>query len=826
MSLLAMTLTERHLPKSIIQWIGCLLLVFWGNQLQAQNANFTANQTSGCSPLTVQFTDLSTGTIHEWAWDFGNGNTSSFDDVTATYTTPGTYTVTLTVRDTINGTSSTRTEVNYITVYTEPIASFTYNPASGCAPLTVNFSDASTPGDGAITNWTWDFGDGNLGTGPSPSHTYLTSGTYTVTLVVEDANGCQDTRVENDIVTITDVANVDFSGTPRTGCSAPLRVDFTNNVTPAGTYNFLWNFGDGNTSAAANPTHNYTANGQYTVSLTVTDNNGCSETLSRTDYIIIDQPNADFFAVNTTVCTGLPVSFINNSSGADSYIWNFGDGNTSTAVNPIHTYNVPGTYPVTLTANNSAGCSDIRVRTTYITVNASPAASFNVSNNIGCTNPLVVSFQDNSTGNIVAWDWDFGNGNVSTGQNPITTYTIPGSYTVSLTVTSADGCQSTETIPNIVLLAEPDAEFATSVPTGCVPHTVNFVDLSTSPADPIVSWFWNFGDGNLSAAQNPSHTYTTPGQYTVTLTVTTASGCTNTETFRFVEAGTAPNVNFDANPRVACVGELINFQDLTTGGATDWQWFFGDGTGSNVQNPTHAYQDTGTYDITLITWYLGCSDTLIVPDFISIQGAIADFIFTPNTGCNPPVSVSFFDQSVNADQWFWDFGDGNTSTAQNPTHIYTSVGTFTVTLVATETASGCNDQFIQTIDVTNPVAAFSASPTFGCPDLTVNFTNSSVDANDYFWDFGDGSVSTAANPSHTYTAPGQYDVMLIASDGVCEDTLTFLNLVRLSGPTVDFTASAITGCAPLSVTFTDASTPYPATSLVSWTWDFGDGNTG
>ncbi|MEO1449191.1 MAG: PKD domain-containing protein, partial [Bacteroidota bacterium] len=797
-----------------------------GESLYGQTAQFSADVVSGCSPLTVRFTDNSTGTIHTWFWDFGNGNTSQFDDVIAVYTTPGTYTVSLTVTDTVNGSSDTRTEVAYITVFSDPAADFTADSTSGCAPLTVTFSDATIPGDGTLNSWTWDYGDGTVGTGAPSTHVYTTAGTYTVTLVVEDDNGCQDTRIYNDLITVTDVANVDFTAAPQTACSAPLTVNFNSTVTPAGSYTYQWDFGDGNGSTQANPNHTYLSNGDYTVTLTITDGSGCQEVVQKDNYVIINQPTAAFAAADSSVCSGRAVQFINNSVGADSYTWDFGDGNSSNATNPTHTYTVPGTYTVTLTANNSAGCSDFAVGSNIITVFVAPAPSFSVSNNIGCDIPLLVSFTDNSVGNIIAWDWDFGNGNFSTGQNPITTYTVPGSYTVSMAVTTSDGCQATETIPDLVLLQAPDADFITGTTDGCAPLTVPFFDQSVSPADPITGWLWNFGDGNFSTAQNPAHTYTVAGQYTVTLTVTTASGCTNTETLQYVEAGTRPTANFSATPTTVCVGDNVNFQDLTTGSATDWFWNFGDGGGSNQQNPVHAYQDTGVYTVTLIVEYLGCPDTLVIPDMITVVGPTPDFIMTPQQACNPPSTINFFDQSVNATDLFWDFGDGNTSTLTNPSNTYLSTGTYTIDLVATDAVSGCTNNITQTINITNPVAGFGPSQTRGCFPFAVNFNNSSVNANTYLWDFGDGNIGTAANPNHTYQNPGTYTVSLIASDGLCSDTLVLTNLIEVVGPEAGFAADTLTGCAPFSVTFSDSSTAYPGTSITTWQWDFGDGGTG
>ncbi|RMG54101.1 MAG: PKD domain-containing protein, partial [Bacteroidetes bacterium] len=789
------------------------------------NANFTADVTAGCSPFTVHFTDLSSGTIHTWFWDFGNGNTSVFDDVIATYTNPGTYTVSLTVTDTLAGLSSTRTEVAYITVYDDPVADFAPDTTSGCAPLTVLFTDQSTAGSAALTSWAYDFGDGHIGTTANPSHTYTAAGYYTVTQVVTDANGCSDVRVYNDLIHVTEVATVDFTASPQTGCTAPLNVTFTSSVSPAGSYAYLWDFGDGTTSSAPNPSHIYTVTGDYTVTLTVTDPSGCQETVQKDNFVLINTPTADFQALNTTVCTGQPVLFENLSSGADGYIWTFGDGNTSTATHPTHIYNAPGTYPVSLTANNSAGCSDFEGKSGYITVNASPAVSFTADDHNGCSLPFLVNFTDQSIGNIVSWYWDFGNGNFANGQNPSTTYNTPGVYDVSLTVTTNSGCEATATVPNYILVSPPVANFLLGPNQGCMPLTVNFLNLSTSPADPIVGYIWTFGDGAVSAQANPTHTYTVPGQYTVSLTVTTASGCQDTEIYQYVEVGTKPTVDFQGVPRVACVDEAISFTDLTIGGGTEWFWNFGDGGGSNVQHPVYTYQDTGYFPVSLIVSYMGCRDTLQRDSFIHIVGPLADFTMNPAQGCNPPMAVSFFDQSGGANVWSWDFGDGNSSSQENPSHTYVATGTFNVTLVVTDSISGCVNQATQNLVVTDPQAGFTASDTYGCAPLAVNFGNTSVDATNYLWDFGDGTTSTAANPSHTYTSTGTYTVTLIASDGACADTMVQTSYIEVIGGTVDFVVNSTNGCAPLPVHFNDASTPYPGTSIVGWSWQFGDGGT-
>ncbi|MEM8887121.1 MAG: PKD domain-containing protein, partial [Bacteroidota bacterium] len=789
------------------------------------NANFSLSATSGCSPLSVTGTDLSTGTVNSWLWAFGNGNTSRVNSgVITTYTTPGTYTISLTVRDTLTGFTDTHTET--ITVFDDPTAGFTADVTSGCAPLDVTFTDGTTPGDGALTSWLWDFGDGNLGNTQNPTHTYASSGDYTVTLIVRDANGCQDSLVRNDYIAVTELATVDFSAPVQTGCAPPLLVDFTASVTPADpNYTYLWDFGDGTTSNQMNPSHFYSTNGSFTVSLTVTDPGGCQELVTKPNFVIIDQPVANFTALSTSVCAGSVVSFINNSTGADSYTWTFGDGNSSTDVNPNHTYAVPGTYSVSLLANNSAGCNDVVVQTNLITVNPAPSAAFSATNNIGCEIPLTVNFTDNSSADVIAWSWDLGNGVISPSQNPITTYSTPGFYDISLTVTNANGCQSTATIPNYVQLGAPDAEFIVGPTEGCMPLTVNFINTSTSPSDPIVSYAWDFGDGTISALPSPSHTYTAVGLYTVSLTVTTASGCQDQEIFAPIEVGERPNADFSASPRTACVNEQINFTDLTSGNVSDWYWDFGDGAGSNQPNPTHQYQDTGYFDVRLIVELNGCRDTIERQDYIHIQGPVAAFLMSPTAACDPPTTVSFFDNSINASTYLWDFGDGNTSTAANPTHTYNTVGNYTITLTIVDNVSGCTDQIQQDLPVTRPQAAFTGDLTTGCVDMTVNFNNGSIDASAYVWDFGDGNTSTAASPTHTYTSPGNYTVMLIASDGACSDTLIRNNYIEAIATNVDFSVDVSSGCAPLTVEFTDLSTPYPGASINNVTWLFGDGGT-
>ena len=296
-------------------------------------AQFTGSPTSGVSPLTVAFSNTSTGSITGYSWTFGDGGTSTAASPSHTYSAAGTYTVALTV--TGPGGSNTLTRTNYVTVTAPPVApvaQFTGSPTSGTSPLTVAFSNTST---GSITGYSWTFGDGGTSTAASPSHVYSAAGTYTVSLTVTGPGG-SNTLTRTNYVTVTAPAPVaQFTGSPTSGTS-PLTVAFSNTSTGSIT-GYAWTFGDGGTSTAASPSHIYSAAGTYTVSLTVTGPGG-SNTLTRTNYVTVTappRPVAQFTGSPTSGTSPLTVAFSNTSTGSiTGYSWTFGDGGTSTAREP------------------------------------------------------------------------------------------------------------------------------------------------------------------------------------------------------------------------------------------------------------------------------------------------------------------------------------------------------------------------------------------------------------------------------------------------------------------------------------------------------------
>lgn len=811
--------------KKIIHCFLSTFILFWISvpAFAQPVANFIGSPISGCAPLTVTFTDQSQGTPTSWNWNFGNTNTSTLQNPSASYTTPGTYTVTLTA---INASGShTKTRTAYITVFANPIASFTINPDTVCVSNPVLFISTSTNGSGVINHWRWTFGDGVVVDSSlnAVSHPYTFVQQFPVSLIVTDNHGCTSTANSSVVVTNGPVAN--FTATPLSSCTAPLTVNFTNTST-GGVQSYSWQFGDGGTSTGTSPSHTYSGNGIYTVTLHAISP-GCTSTLVKTAYIVVQNTNANFSG-DTAICIGSTAHFNDNTLPADtSRTWNFGDLTSLSSVqNPSHQYASSGTYTVTLIASAN-GCTDTVVKT--ILVHDLPVVSFSLDDSIGCNIPFSVNFTDHTAGGTSSWLWAFGDGVTSALQNPSHTYTSSGYFDVSLTVTNSFGCTSYLADSNKIYINPPVANFITSVDSGCAPFTTTFTSTSISN-QPIISYFWNFGDDTLTTSTGTiNHTYPATGIYDVSLVITTQGGCIDTIIHqRQIRVGTPPTANFSWTPDSICYGQTVSFTDLSSS-STAWHWYFGDGGASFQHNPTYQYQDTGLFSVMLIAYNNGCPDTVVHPDIIRVLPPYPLFSYLQN--CANPYSVTFTDQSKGADSLVWDFGDGivDTTNVRNPVHVYTTRGVKIITQIAYNYATGCSYAFTVGLIITEPIARFNQIPVTGCYPLTVSFSDTSQDANSHTWNFGDpvsgfNNVSSQLNPQHTYNLPGFYSVTLSINDvHGCPDVLTKTNIIHVWGPLPGFSVNDTTGCAPLNVIFTDTSLAN-GSPINQYHWNFGDGN--
>ncbi|MEM6269895.1 MAG: PKD domain-containing protein [Bacteroidota bacterium] len=739
--------------------------------------------TIACPPLVAAFQDTviglqigvldqSTGTPTNWIYDWGDGSppTVGQPNTFHTYAQAGVYTVCLTVTDSCSSDSTCATVIIGCPI---PIAGFTFSTTG----QVVTFTDQSS---NLPTSWAWDFGDGNTSTLQNPTHTYATADTFIVCLIASSTCGAD---------TICD--------TVVSGCNSPiaaynvlsqtnLTVTFVDQSTNAPT-NWLWDFGDGNTSTAQNPSHVYAQAGSYTVCLTVSSICGTDSTCQT---VLVNCPLPATSFNNTT--SGLTTSFVDQSTNSPtSWLWDFGDGNTSTQQSPTHTYTQGGTYQVCLTATNACGSAQT---CTVININC-PVPNGNFS--FTSVN-LAFNFQDGTTGSPTAWFWDFGDGNTSTQQNPAHTYANTGTYLVCLTTLNSCGADT------ICQTVNANCPVPTSLYSFSANNlTVNFTDLSTNNP---TGWQWDFGDGSGTSIQNnPSYTYPAPGTYQVCLSAVNACGAN-----LFCDSVTvgcpAPSAAFN----FLTTGPIVNFTDLSTAGATAWMWDFGDGNTSMMQNPTYTYQTTDTFTVCLISSSICGSDTICQPVIITCVPPEANYSFNVSSDS----IVNFTNQaSTNSTAFSWDFGDGNTSTAANPQHIYAGPGSYTACLIVTNSCG--TDTFCDVVEITcvNPSAGYTVQVT----NSVAAFNDVSILAQSYAWDFGDGNTSTMASPTHTYTSTGIYTVCLTVTN-FCGSNTTCQNVViTCNTPTPSFSFSNGTGV----VNFTDNSLDNPTT----WFWDFGDGGT-
>ena len=794
--------------------------------VKAIKSNFTGAPRTGTIPFTVDFTDLSTGTVNTRAWDFDNDGTTDSTDQNPTfeYTSAGNFTVSLTVTGTAG--SDTFTKTNYVTALEAPTADFSADTTSGEAPLAVEFTDQST---GNPSSFSWNFGDGSTSTNQNPSHTFDDGGNFTVALTATNAVG-SDT--ESKVIFIRTIKS-DFTVNDSSG-EAPHNVTFTSKNVAEGTItSFAWDFNnDGVTdSTVENPSFTYDNAGTFSVKLRITGPAG-SSIETKTDFISVFQPpTADFTANVTTGEAPLTVTFTDQSAGnPTSFAWDFdNDGSTdSTLQNPTFTFSDGNDFDVKLTATNDAD-SDSETKTDFIrtiesgfTAATDPAgddtdASANIAGTGSVADPLVVDFTADTQGTITTFAWDFNNDDIidSTVANPADVeFPTGGNFTVSLRVTGPGGTSTEEKAAFVKVTELPVAEFVADVTRGEAPLEVSFTSQSTGNP---TSFEWDFDDDGStdSTLQNPTFTYETGGDFDVKLTVTSNAG-TNTVTkttfIRTIKSG------FTATPTSGVAPLSIDFtaaaEDDVDANGFAWD-FNNDGVfDTTTENPQNVeFASGGNFTITLRVTGPGGTSTEAKSGFISIfEVPVAEF--TAGTTNGPaPLTVTFTDQSTgNPTSFAWDFdNDGNIdSTEQNPTATFIKGDDFDVKLTASNIA-GSDDElktdFIRTIK-----ADFSAIPTSGTGSeqdpLLVDFTSEAEGTvTDFAWDFNNDGVinSTDESPQDVeFTTGGNFTVFLRVTGPAGTSTdikVDFISVFEV--PVSEFIANVEGGEPPLTVNFTD-----------------------
>ena len=473
---------------------------------------------------------------------------------------------------------------------------------------------------------------------------------------------------------------------------------------------WIWNYGDGTIDTLSSPpfTHFYTTSGSYNVTLKTIDAVGCSDSTANTQSIVISRPAAAFTQSDTTVCLFIDVSFTNSSTGPNlSYLWNFGDGNTSTATNPVHSFTTEGNYLVRLKITDQYGCLDSVNKNIHV---APPHASFIVSDTMSPCPPLIANFINTSVNGYEA-TWDFGDGSTSTAANPIHIYNNPGTFIAKLFITGP-GNNCFDTVFKQITVRGPVGTFSYSPLSGCSPLTVNFTAITSDRP----SFVWDFNDGSILNTTDSliTYTYTLPGAYLPKMIMIDAGGCQvpieGVDTINVY--GVKTNFGYDGLPR--CDLGLIQFSDssLINDASAMYAWTFGDGGTSALQNPSHLYVAAGQYMPQLIvTTGRGCKDTATLPLPVKIVASPqADFTNAIN-GCTPVIATfnaGLLVPDSSSISWSWSLGNGNTSNLQNaPQQIYTTARVYNVELIATN-STGCKDTVVKSFEV-YPIPVINAS---------------------------------------------------------------------------------------------------------------------
>lgn len=634
-------------------------------------------------------------------------------------------------------------------------------------------------------------------------YTFNVIGSFPVNIKAYTANsdGCGNVQDIPFDLDISDPPVADF-GWLSNGCvnQAVQFQDITESVRPL--YHWWWDFGDpasgaaNNTSGLQNPTHMFSAPGTYTVRFSNITTPGClSDTISK-QITVTNIPVADF-TFSSPLCEGRTVTITDASSASlpgvlAKWYWDLGDGNPPiTALNnnaQTVTYPAWGPRTVTLKVETNSGCQSL-VTTRNITINAVPVPQF--THLQACLPYETIKFTNTSTvadGTAMTYAWNFGDPgsgalNTSTVTSPQHLYSAVGPFNVQLTATNTGGCANSTTVSISDIYPQAHGSFTVTAPENCFNTPTVFTSTSTGSGATITNWYWDFGDGSgISTTQNPSHTYATAGTKTIKHWIKTVNGCMSDTATQTVIINPLPTTDFNFTVPT-CETRVISFNDLSVanaGNIVSWAWDFNDpASGANntsaLQNPTHEFAGTGTYNVKLtVTTDKGCISTLFTKPVPVNARPQAGYI-VPEV-CLNDTYAQFTDTSHVAagtiSNWAWNFGDANanagnpnTSTLQNPPHSYTATGSYNVQLIVTSN-QGCKDTISHTLYVNGsfPVSNFTVAAGALCANDSVRITNTAtvfpgtITKIEIFWDDVNqpGIIETDDNPvpgrvySHLY----------------------------------------------------------------------------
>ena len=803
---------------------------------EAPSLAISSNMTEGCSPLFVDFSAVSDGSV---VWMFGDGNGGNGDLASHTYLGDPSVEVMYPVTATAVNEFACTTEAS-LEVRTLPSsdASFSVSPAA-CSPFTPVFTNESQ----RATGYKWLFEDGSFSEEVEPTHVFTNTTGFlqaeSVQLIAYAANGCHDTTGAP--VTVKPEALFNMVLDQSEACSPfSMMAPVVN-----GAQNHIWSFGDGTpNSMVPNPVHVFENDTDAPVTFTLTleaeNSFGCPGSVAR-EVTVNPSPVAEFTADIQSGCAPLTITFEEMSQRATTYAWNYGDATTASGLNGTaheHTFELEGfdliSRAVTLTVEAEGGCTDTHTLAVevYPEVVANPVGALE-----GCapwqSDLTAEGYAGASNHNIT---WTLPDGDTFEGVDLQRTFVgLEGQdeeLTLGLSITSPFGCHAESTVTATVHHT-PVSDFTLSDMAACAGTEIALLDGSMYADQVTLDW----GDGTGSVANSVgTHVFDNdnfePMVVEVVQTATTAFGC---EAHTSVNHTVFPKVTADfVAPAPACAPFTLTLVNQSTNANGTFTWEFGDGspTSSSAQ-PSHLFDTdadaSSVYTIQLnATSTYGCADS--TSHEIEVHATpIADIEVLDQAGCYP-LEVTFGNQSVGGETYTWSYGTGLNSNEPalehtveyfNPT---SNVLTYAAVLTAS-TSAGCSSQDVAYIEVLPQVDARIEGGFTGCAPLEVDFLNLSDGAASYTWDFGDGGQSATTHASHVFTTtPGEdatYTVSLVAESIYgCTDTAQ-VSVQVFAAPTADFVTSSTQMIYPAtSVTLSNTSM---AGESASHYWTFGDG---
>ena len=807
--------------------------------VRALNVSFTFTPSSPQVNSLVTFTGSGSGgvTPYVYSWTFGDGQTASGANATHTYTTAGTFTVTLTLTDAAN---TQVISTQSLTIASLPIApSFTVSTNPTEVNLPVSFSATASGGTLPYVSFSWNFGDGSApGSGSTVTHAYASAGTFSVTVTVTDSAGKTGTSAAQSLVVNANLAVSAITASPNpanTGQTITFIATTSGGVAPL---ICNWNFGDGATGTGCSTNQIYGTAGNFTATVTVTDSLGVaiSESIAVKITAAPQCTVSLVFGPATPEATS-PVTFTastTNCIAPVSFAWSFGDGSTGSGVTAVHIYSTSETFSVSVTATDSSSPSQIATSSKSITVLAALAVpSITASpnpNDAGAPS----SFSASIYGGVgaVSCNWTFGDGTSITGCSTTHAYSNPGTFMVVVTAQDSLGVAASKTVSEVID-AQPNASF-TIVPTSPeVNESVTLTATTAGGTNPF-TFSWNFGDSTSASGNIVSHTYSSAGSYTVTLTAKDANVQTVTSTQTLLVAPSPLTTIFVvASSSGLTVGQPASFTASVSGGTSPYtfNWNFGDGTTASGNPVNHSFNMPGTYTVTVTVADANAKTATATASILVNPPTLAVTISGPTTG-TAGSAVTFTATGTGgttpyAFAWTSTAGSPASATGASFSTTYSTIGTFIVSATITDANANVSIASQNVTIVALPISAnftVSTSPTIGVPVTFVASTSGGTGGYSYSWNFGDSSTATGNPASHTYTTAGSLTVTLTVTDSSMTQT-TIAQIITVSPSTpmpfsTSFTMSSTSAQAGQPVVF--SATASGGTSPYVYLWNFGD----